>query len=112
MRPGLTNYHVVVGEGTGFSAEAEKKGPKLADYRNGTSNSMVIVSAARGIPWSKPEDISLDALMAGYKEGNAPLGLAGGSEFVAGYGDGSVRSMPIATTIEQLKNLLLINNPK
>lgn len=106
-----TNYFVVIGEGTGFSAEPSKKGLGLREYRDGSSNTIAVVSAERSIPWSKPEDISFDVLMNSYKDGKVQLGV-GGDRFGAGYADGSARRLPLTIDMAELRDLLLINNQR
>jgi prepilin-type processing-associated H-X9-DG protein len=62
------------------------KGLQLADFTDGTSNTLMVVEAAKPVPWSKPEDLAYDP--------NRPLPKLGGHTpggFNAAFCDGSVR---------------------
>ena len=64
----------------------EPSGVTLLSIRDGTSKTLLVVEAARPVPWSKPEDLSLTA--------NAPA-LGMGSKHPGGFNvalaDGAVR---------------------
>jgi prepilin-type processing-associated H-X9-DG protein len=54
----LTRYQGFVGKGAFFDGTA--KGLRIADITDGTSNTIMIVEAAKGVPWTKPEDVPFD----------------------------------------------------
>jgi hypothetical protein len=57
---GLTHYQVIVGGGAGFVAQ--KRSAKFEEITDGTSNTIMIVTATSPVVWSKPEDIKYDPL--------------------------------------------------
>lgn len=80
-----TCYFALVGPDTMLGQRGDQ-GMKLQDILDGTSNTIAIVEAKRAVPWTKPEDIEVDAAK--------PLPKVGGLHpggFLAGFGDGSVR---------------------
>jgi hypothetical protein len=79
----LTPYLVFVGKGTVFEG---KKGIRIADITDGTSNTFMVVETLPLVPWTKPDDLPFDA--------DKPLPKLGGLHeggFYAGLADGSVR---------------------
>lgn len=56
LQPGITHYQIVVGPGTPF----EKEGLTWNDIANGRSNTILIVDALNGVPWTKPDDVHYD----------------------------------------------------
>src|SRR5262249_14894911 len=84
-----TYYLAFWGKGAAFES---KKGLRLpADFPDGTSNTIMIAEAAKGVPWSKPEELA-------YDPDQPPPRLGGLFEegFDAGFVDGSVRFIPKA----------------
>jgi prepilin-type processing-associated H-X9-DG protein len=78
-----TYYQAFIGKSAFFEG---KKGLTFADFTDGTSNTIMIVEAAKPVPWSKPEDIPFDAGKLVPKVGGLfPNG------FNAAFCDGSVR---------------------
>ncbi len=57
-----SSLFALVGRGTAFSSRHE--GCSFADMVDGTSNTILLVRAQRGIPWTQPEDIGYDPQMA------------------------------------------------
>ena len=51
-----TSYFAVVGDGTAFDADG--KGTAYKNFYDGLSNTLLVVEAKRGVPWTKPEDIT------------------------------------------------------
>ena len=46
-----------VGPGTLFGGD---EGPKIEDIKDGTSLTIMVVEAAKPVPWTKPEDLPFD----------------------------------------------------
>src|SRR5439155_1388856 len=55
--PYTTHYQVFVGPGAGFEG---KRGLRIGDFTDGTSNTILVAEAARAVPWTKPEDLPYD----------------------------------------------------
>ncbi len=53
LRPGITHYLAITGTGAAF----EKPGLTWNDFPDGRANTILIVEAAEGVPWTKPVDI-------------------------------------------------------
>ena len=99
---GLTKYQVFVGPGTAF--EDRPQGVRLTDITDGTANTLLVVEAANGVPWTKPEDLPFNP--------NAPLPPLGGEFrgiFLAAYADGSCKPVPRDTPEATLKALITRN---
>jgi prepilin-type processing-associated H-X9-DG protein len=87
---GLTTYEVVVDPQSMFTGEAS--GVSIGDVRDGASNTLLVVEAAKPVPWTKPEDLSLAA-----PEPALGMGSKHPGGFNASMADGSVifvRSSP------------------
>jgi hypothetical protein len=93
-KEGETYHQGFDGPGAFFDA---KKGIKISDITDGTSNTFMVIESARSVPWTKPEDIAFDPAK--------PLPKLGFREdgFYAAYCDGSVRFMKRDTKQETLK---------
>lgn len=89
--PHTTFYQVVVGPGTAFELRLGTRpfgarGPKLTEFQDGTSNTLLVVEAGEAVPWTKPADVKFDP------KGPSPrLGGAFAPGFHAALGDGGVR---------------------
>ncbi|MGH7169411.1 MAG: DUF1559 domain-containing protein, partial [Gemmataceae bacterium] len=91
-----THYQVFVGNGAAFD---KTRGHGIADFTDGTSNTILIVEAEKAVPWTKPEDVSFDPskpivpLMSRYFHGVFHVAMA----------DGSVRQVVPAISENTLK---------
>jgi len=97
-----TYYQGFVGKGAFFEG---KQGLRFSDFTDGTSNTIMIVEAAKAVPWSKPEDIPFDPA----KE-LPNLIRNGANGFQAALCDGSVRLISAKIKPETLKNLIIRND--
>lgn len=88
-----TPYQALVNEGGGLTPGADGKGPKFSEFRDGTSNTVVLVETLPVVPWTKPVDVR-DEMAA--SEVSVRSGEGG---FIAARGDGSVAF--ISNTIDQ-----------
>jgi hypothetical protein len=99
---GHTHYQVFVGNGAAFE---KTRGLRIADFTDGTSNTILVVEAAQAVPWTKPEDILFDP-------GNPIVPLLS-THFRSGYnvllGDGSVRILPPSTPESTFKAAITRN---
>ena len=84
-KPGQTHYRVFVEGGAGFEW---CKGLGIAQYQDGTSNTIAIVEAAQGVPWTKPDELVYGEKKPLPKFGN----FYGNGTFNAALFDGSVRA--------------------
>ena len=96
-----THYQGFVGKGAFFDG---KKGVKVADITDGTSNTIMLVEAKKAVPWTKPEDVPFDAGKLVPKLGGLFDGI-----FNAAMCDGSVHSFPLTIKGDTLRALITIN---
>lgn len=78
-----THYRVFYGGGAAFEL---KKSVRFSDFTDGTSNTIMVVEAAEGVPWTKPAEFELDP-----KKPLPKLGKISAEGFWAAMADGSVR---------------------
>jgi prepilin-type processing-associated H-X9-DG protein len=98
--PTLTNY--LGFEGAGAILEKGRK-VGIAGCTDGTSNTLAVVESARGVPWTKPEDLPFDPEAKPSLYG-ALSKHAGG--FNALFADGSVRFLKQSIRFLTLKSLI------
>jgi hypothetical protein len=80
---GKTYFQVFVGPNGPFG---DGRTPRLAEFRNGASNTFLVVEGDRSVNWTQPDDISFN------QNGVAPrLGGQFVSGFHVGLADGGVR---------------------
>ena len=58
---GHTNY---LGYATGNSALGKNGGIGIREFRDGTSNTLLLIETNASVPWTKPEDLSGEAQAA------------------------------------------------
>jgi hypothetical protein len=81
-----THSKVFVGNGAAFEL---LRGVKFTDFQDGTSNTILVATAATPSPWSKPEDLEYDPV----KDPKPLIGFHHGGTALFSLGDGSVRAM-------------------
>ncbi|MCU0702576.1 MAG: DUF1559 domain-containing protein [Fimbriiglobus sp.] len=96
-----THYQVFVGNGAGF----EPTGPtKITDYTDGTSNTILVATAAKAVEWTRPDDIEFDP-----KAEVAKLLLFQNKVCLIAFADGSVRAISEKVSDQSLKALITRN---
>ena len=101
--PGNTTYQVVTGPSTLFTGA--RKGVRLQEISDGTSNTMMVIESNRAVPWTAPQEMPLGQL-------NSPTPLLG-SRHPGGYNvvfaDGSVRFIKTSLSGSTVQALLTRN---
>jgi hypothetical protein len=82
-----THYRVFVGNGAGFDWVRGMRLP--ADFADGTSNTLLCVTAATAVPWTKPDELEFDP----EKDMTKLVGPVVNGRMQFGMFDGSVRSL-------------------
>ena len=96
----FASIYASYGKGMMFE-KGDVSGIGFRDVTDGTSNTIAIVEAKRDIPWTKPEDIEIDATAKELPEfGFVPEG------WQTGFGDGSVRFISKSVDVELYIKLL------
>jgi hypothetical protein len=87
-KPGdtATHYRVFVGNGAGFDYV---RGGRFTEITDGTSNTVMVVTAAAAVPWTKPDELPFDP----DKDMTKLLGAVVNGKVQVGMFDGSVRSL-------------------
>jgi hypothetical protein len=101
LEKGLTHYRLFYGNGAMFDLV---RGTTFAQVTDGTSNTFMVVEAAEGVPWTKPDDLEYDPKKPLPKFGNFTSG-----GFTALMGDGSVRFISNKTPEKALRALITAN---
>jgi prepilin-type processing-associated H-X9-DG protein len=84
-KPGETHYRALVGNGAAFETI---RGTRFPEFTDGLSNTWLVVEAAEGVPWAKPDELEYDPAKPLPK-----FGTFNNGGFNALFGDGSVRFM-------------------
>src|SRR5262249_32469673 len=90
-----TYYRVFYNNGALFDL---RKGVKITQILDGTSNTIMVAEASEGVPWSKPDDLEYDP--------NKPLPKLGKQDpkvFMVAMADGSVRAVSKSITEKTLR---------
>jgi hypothetical protein len=100
-KPGDTDtyYRVFVGNGAGWDW---LMGTRLQQIADGTSNTIMCVTAAEAVPWTKPDELEFDPK----KDMTKLLGFHVNNTAQAAYFDGSVRVIRKAPKKETLNALI------
>jgi hypothetical protein len=99
-----TFYQAIVGKGTVWDS---KRGVRIQDIAvtDGTSHTIMFVEAGKPVPWTKPEDVAIDA-----KKKLPRLGGIFPDGFHAAFCDGTVRFLPAKVKEATLRLLFLRAN--
>jgi hypothetical protein len=96
-----TYYQVFTGPGALFGND---EGTKLADIKDGMGMTLMVVEAARPVPWTKPEDLPFDE-----PKDLPELGGQLEDGFCTGFADGASRFINRKVDPKILKALITIN---
>ncbi|MFO0807432.1 MAG: LCCL domain-containing protein [Gemmataceae bacterium] len=106
--PGLSSGSGTIADGAFIPANStvfsRPNGARWAEIPDGTANTIAIVEAKRGVPWTKPEDIAFDSARP-----ESPFGGWRTDGWYAGFADGGVRFIPTSTERATIVGLLTIN---
>ncbi|QJW92693.1 DUF1559 family PulG-like putative transporter [Frigoriglobus tundricola] len=99
-KPGSTetHYRAFVGNGAAFDWA---KGHKILDISDGASNTLMVATAAHGVPWTKPDELEFDP----QKDMSALITLVGGRAQMV-MCDGSIRTLKKLPSKETLNALI------
>jgi prepilin-type processing-associated H-X9-DG protein len=96
--PGESHYRVPHGNGALF--ELAKK-VRITDVTDGTSNTLMVLTTAEGVPWTKPDEVAYDP------KGPPPrLGYFFSNVTNAAFADGSVRALHRNIHLQTLRALI------
>jgi hypothetical protein len=97
-----THYRVFVGNGAAFDYVT---GHKLNSFADGTSNTIMVVTAAEAVPWSKPDELAFDP----DKDMTKLLGTVVDGKAQAAFCDGAVRNYAKVPSQKTLNALITRN---
>jgi hypothetical protein len=102
---GLTHYQVLVGPDAFEDLPTGRPGLQLGlripgSFPDGLSNTILVVVAEQGVPWTKPEDLKYDP------NGPLPRLHKRPSGYIVGVGDGSVRTLRPSISERTLRNAI------
>ena len=113
----VTHYLGFQGPATIFEPE-RVRGTAISEVKDGTSNTLAVVEARAGVPWTKPEDLDASAMSPGMGLGirlpgmSIPAGIGGlldgpmPGTFTALFLDGSVRILRVDMTVMLFQALI------
>ena len=94
-----THYRVFVGNGAGFDWIM---GGKITGITDGTSNTLMVVTAADAVPWTKPDELEFDP----EQDPSKLIGFVVNGKAQVAMFDGSVRTINKLPSKETLKALI------
>jgi prepilin-type processing-associated H-X9-DG protein len=97
-----THYRVFVGNGAMWDWVT---GTKITNIADGTSNTLMVVTAADAVPWTKPDDLEFDP----EKDMTKLLGLVVNGRAQVAMCDGSVRTLKAIPKKDTLNALITKN---
>jgi hypothetical protein len=100
-----TSYLLMAGQGTAFAAD---KSALFGDIKDGMSNTIALVEVNNsGIVWTQPTDLdaaALDFIIRRVEQGKpGQLNTASPRGLNVGLFDGSVRTLPMSTSPDQIR---------
>lgn len=95
-----TRYRVFTGNGAGWEPTGRLRFP--ADFPDGTSNTIAIVTAETAVPWTKPDELEFDP-----EKKLAPLLHFKGDKCMVSMFDGSVRALKKTISEQTLKHAIM-----
>ncbi|HEY7157867.1 MAG TPA: DUF1559 domain-containing protein [Gemmataceae bacterium] len=95
----LTRYRIFVGNGAAFEPGQNMKIP--ASFKDGTSNTILVVEAGEAVPWLSDKELPYDP-----QKPLPKLGHPSRDVFYAAMADGSVREIPKNTEEKVLRALI------
>ena len=103
-KPGTTDtyYRVFVGNGAAFDWVT---GSQITTIADGTSNTLMVVTAATAVPWTKPDELEFDP----DKDMTKLIGLVVNGKAQIAMCDGSVRTLGKLPSKETLNALITKN---
>jgi hypothetical protein len=95
--PGGTQVQVFVGPGAPFDGH---RSPRLADFTDGTSRTLLVVEGGWPVTWTQPADLRFQPDRLPRLTGPLP------GKFLAAFADGSVRYVPTSLNATELSALI------
>ena len=109
-KQGETNFCMVVGPDT--FGQANGKGLKTSEIKNGTSRTIMLVERKTPVCWMAPVDIEQEKAYLGVDQDPAGIGGKTPGGVFAAYANGAVKFVKQTTPLDKLKASLIINGGK